>query len=647
MKIEKIKIKNFRLLKNSVLEMKDGLSLLIGKNNSGKTSLLVLFEKFYNNDFFQYDDFSLCLREQINTINEETNILDLTIQMILEVSYDQTDNLEHLSEFILDLDPDSHNVKILFEVTIKKDKLLPLLESLTEPDKKIRYLKKNLYNYLKTSIYSFEDEEDLLEENRYKLIKKDIGQIRKLINFQIIHAKRNVSSSDDNKGKKILSTMTTKYFNQKSISNPNFSDINTKMIEMDVTLNGEYDTEFKDFLALGKDFLNLDTLKVVSDLESNEVISNSSKVVYGDASNHLPEHLNGLGYMNILYLLLDIEMKKESFIEEQKDINLLFIEEPEAHTHPQMQYKFINKIKKVFESINNLQTIITTHSAQIVSNCDFKDIKYLLNENNQNIKIKNFHSELKASYGSEEDEFKFIEQYLTLQASELFFANKIIFIEGTTEKMLLPYYIKKYDDENANEDYFPISSQNISIMEVGANSKAFDKLIRFLDIQTLIITDIDTTKKETTKYKAHKVENATNTSNGSLKHFFNAPADLESDNFRVWFENLKKHYISVNNKKIKVTYQLEENEYHARSFEDAFVKVNLQKLIDNEKDLNGLKNKDSLSIRNDIYELTEEILDKKSDFAFSLLYLALSKNVEWEMPLYIRNALEWIQNDAS
>ena len=65
------------------------------------------------------------------------------------------------------------------------------------------------------------------------------------------------------------------------------------------------------------------------------------------------------------------------------------------------------------------------------------------------------------------------------------------------------------------------------------------------------------------------------------------------------------------------------------------------------KDLNGLKNKDSLSIRNDIYELTEEILDKKSDFAFSLLYLALSKNVEWEMPLYIRNALEWIQNDAS
>lgn len=237
---------------------------------------------------------------------------------------------------------------------------------------------------------------------------------------------------------------------------------------------------------------------------------------------------------------------------------------------------------------------------------------------------------------------------MTLQASELFFANKIIFIEGTTEKMLLPYYINQFDEEKmAQPEYVPISSQNISIMEVGANSKAFDKLIRFLDIQTLIITDIDTTKKETTKYKAHKVENATNTSNGSIKYFFNAPENLESDNFKIWFENLKKHYISVNNKKIKISYQIEEYGYHSRSFEDAFIKVNLEKLIDNKDDLNGLKNIDNLTMRTDIYELTEEILDKKSDFAFSLLYLALSKNIDWAMPLYIKNALEWIQNDAS
>lgn len=283
MEIEKIKIKNFRLLKDSVLEMKDDLSLLIGRNNSGKTSLLVLFEKFYNNENFTYDDFSLSLREQINTINTTTNILDLSIQMILEINYDTTDNLEKLSEFILDLDPDSNTVKILFEVTIKKEKILPILESFNDPDQKIRYIKKNLHDFLIATIYSFENDDDLTEENRHKLIKKDLKQIKNLINFQIIHAKRNVSSSDDNKGKKILSSMTTKYFNQKNITNPNFSVINQMMITMDGTLDAEYEIKFRDFLKLGKDFLNIDTLKVISDLESNEVINNSSKVIYGDS----------------------------------------------------------------------------------------------------------------------------------------------------------------------------------------------------------------------------------------------------------------------------------------------------------------------------------------------------------------------------
>lgn len=651
MEIERIKIKNFRLLKDSVLKMKDGLSLLIGRNNSGKTSLLVLFEKFYNNENFTYDDFSISLRQQIDNIDINTNILELTIQMILEIKYDESDNLEHLSEFILDLDPVSNTVKILFEVTIKKEKILPILESLDSQDKKTRYLKKNLQNHLKTTIYSFENDDDLLEVNRYKLIKKDLKQIKNIINFQIIHAKRNVSSSDDNKGKKILSSMTTKYFNQKNLNNPNFSNINDQMITMDGLLDIEYTEKFKDFLKLGKDFLNIDTLKVVSDLESNEVINNSSKVIYGESSNHLPEHLNGLGFMNILYLLLDIEMKKESFKEEKKAINLLFIEEPEAHTHPQMQYKFIDKIKEVFKSIENLQTVITTHSAQIVSKCDFKDIRYLLNIH-ENIKIKNFHSELKELYGTEEEEFQFVEQYLTLQASELFFANKIIFIEGTTEKMLLPYFINKFDNDRKDiPNYIPISSQNISILEVGANAEAFDKLVRFFDIQTLIITDIDTTFKTIsatgTTYPACKVEGATHTSNATIKKYFNVP-DINSVDFSQWFEKLKNNTLSITDtNKIKVFYQINENGYHARSFEDAFIKVNLTELINQKDNLRGLQNKNELIDTIEIYNLTERILKKKSDFAFSLLYIALSKNIDWKMPLYIKNALEWIQNDAS
>ena len=46
MKIEKIIVRNFRLLKDFSIDLEDGLSLVIGKNNVGKTSLLLILDQF-------------------------------------------------------------------------------------------------------------------------------------------------------------------------------------------------------------------------------------------------------------------------------------------------------------------------------------------------------------------------------------------------------------------------------------------------------------------------------------------------------------------------------------------------------------------------------------------------------------------------
>ena len=91
--------------------------------------------------------------------------------------------------------------------------------------------------------------------------------------------------------------------------------------------------------------------------------------------------------------MLQIEIKRKFFEQEKRDINLLFIEEPEAHTHPQMQYVFAQRIKEILNDIPNIQSFITTHSSHIISQCDFKDIKYFKIKN-ENIEIKNFYSEL-------------------------------------------------------------------------------------------------------------------------------------------------------------------------------------------------------------------------------------------------------------
>lgn len=661
MHISKVRIKNFRLLRDSTLDLRQNLSLLVGKNNSGKTSLLVLFEKFISQtNSFHYNDFSLSLRDEIQTLNQDTDIDDLSIRMVLEIQYDESDNLENLSEFILDLDPEIKTVKILFECRIDKKALLNEVSEVKGDERK-EIIIKSLDRHLKNRIYVFDDSEhdgkdDFFKINRHMLVEKDLKDIKKLINLQFIHARRNVYSSDkSNDKKKPLSALTTAYFNSSNeVPNDDLVKINEMIVGMDDQLGVRYESFFKDFLGNSKKFLNLENLSVVSNIQSKMLFDNSSQVIYGSDDNHLPEHLNGLGYMNILYLLLKIEIKKEDFKKQSKDINLLFIEEPEAHTHPQMQYIFANQIRTVLEEIDGLQTLITSHSSHIVSQSEFNDIRYLKIANNDNVEIKNFHTELEKEYSGKEQQFKFLKQYLNIQSAELFFASKVIFIEGITERMLLPYFIQKFDEAKSvgNDKYIPLVSQNISIFEVGANAKVFAPFLEFLDIKTLIITDIDTTKKtiegegkdKKTKYKTEPVATSTHTSNSTLKYFLKAPEDVQSDEFGEWFGGLCKQSLKSSHDNIKVSYQKEEIGYHARSFEDAFLSINKGVIKSNIDEISGLKNKKHFDTCGDIYKLTEKVLDKKSDFAASLLYLALSQDdIQWETPLYIKEGLSWIQ----
>lgn len=678
MYISKIRIKNFRLLKETTLllseDKKQDLSLLIGRNNSGKTSFIMLFDKFYRSESFKFDfdDFPISIREKILNINEATLIEELSIQMILEIKYDKKDSLENISDFILDLDPSINVVKILFECSIDKDLLLKDLEKVKSDHKK--YIEKNLSRYLESKyVYIFEDDVDLEIANRQKnkLIRKEISSVRKLINFQVIHAKRNVASSETGgNGKRALSELTTQYFNNENkVSSDDFFEINDAISKMDTILDKEYENHFNVFLGNAKKFLNINDLRVVSDLESKHLFSNYSKIVYGDGISNLPENLNGLGYLNILFLLLKIEVKKKYFLEEKKDLNLLFIEEPEAHTHPQMQYIFSQKIQDIIREINgeiNLHTFISTHSSHIVSQCNFEDIRYFkYDEDEKNIEIKNFYSELKLKYVSEaeKDYFKFLRQYLTLYTSELFFAQKVIFIEGISERMLLPYFINEYDKLIPdNEPEKKISSQNISIIEVGANAKIFAHFLEFLGIKVLIITDIDTTKLGLSKsrpgqkvYLACKVFEGENTSNYTIKHFLKAPdlpeikelsnQPLKVKAFKEWLSKLKLNTLQDDKDLSKIAYQIEENGYQGRSFEDSFISINLNEIVKLKDDLLGIKNKESLiATETDFYELTNKVLKKegKSDFASSILYLALIDKVKWKTPKYIKEGLKWI-----
>ena len=670
MYINEISIRNFRILSESKMDFGSNLCLMIGRNNTGKTSFMVLFEKFLSELSFDFNDFSVKQREKILKIDSHTDETELAIQLILNIQYEDDDDLCNISEFIVDLDPSRKDVHLLFECGIKKDKLLEDFQNAGKITKE-KFIKKYLPNYLEKCVYTFDDPSDMQKENRNRLIKKSFKEVKRLIDFEIIHAKRSVSSSEEKHGMKVLSGLTTSFFNAQNINTPDkFEQINELMETMDVDLDKNYDSFFASFLKTAKDFLGMGELKVRSNLKASEIISDASEVVYGDGTTQLPEYLNGLGHMNILYLLLNIEIKKNSFLANKKDIKLLFIEEPEAHTHPQLQYIFARKVSEIVSDIPGMQTIITTHSPHIVASHPFKNIRYMSTVRSAdgfyNIEIKNFHNDLSKKYAMEKDEFQFLQQYLSIESAELFFADKAIFIEGISESILLQHFIYQYDaaqlaaekaaiDKNPTlkPSYVPLAAQNVTVVQAGANAKAFRHFLDFLKIPTVIITDIDTAWAKPTKrglrYPACAVNDpqVCTTSNSTIKYYLGAPEYKAGDaTYSNWFSRVLDHKVNCVSPYVHIAYQGDENSYHARSFEDAFINVNLAQIKANLDSMGGLKNEDDFDTCADMYQLTKQVIEEKSDFASALLFLTHAKGLNWKTPAYIWEGLEWLQKQT-
>ena len=61
MRISHVKIKNFRLLQDVSLALEDDVTVIVGRNNTGKTSLTELFSRMLSDSSptFRFEDFSL------------------------------------------------------------------------------------------------------------------------------------------------------------------------------------------------------------------------------------------------------------------------------------------------------------------------------------------------------------------------------------------------------------------------------------------------------------------------------------------------------------------------------------------------------------------------------------------------------------
>lgn len=704
MHIERIKVQNFRLLHDFSVDLRQTLSLVVGKNNSGKTSLLKVLDKFINggDDEFRFEDFSLLSHSELERLFaaddiKEADYKEPGIYMSMLIRYSDADDLEYISPLV-SLEVDNYYVCLQFSCSLSYTQYLSMRTAFKEFTRKEKsketgnasYKPKQWQDFLKGNLKKFfkiyrkaapvDKDGNLLSRAGIDLQSiRDVFHLENVIAFKYVDARRSV---DNKELDKTLSGQTYKLYQQLAGSESNaevMEGFRNTLRDMDAALNGNYDEVFKEILGKVKKFGGIQPdstiIKIISTLQDGILLKDHTTVVYEDGGKQLPENHNGLGVMNLISIIFDIESIRRRFsrTSERKpaDINLLFIEEPEAHTHPQMQYIFIKNIKDLLSQAiegkdgvkRNMQTIITTHSSHIVSECEFEDLKYLKREHESGVVAKNM-TDLEKEYGGHAEWFKFLKQYITLDRSELFFADKAIFIEGDTERILMPAMMKMVDEENADEGKeCNLTSQNVSIVSVGNYTHIFTKFFNFIGFQKIcIITDLDICNKtirdgktvyESAKWDEHGEQYTTN---ASLKEYFGRDAvasfrKMAADDKRVKWNGEDDKWEQTTDGNVMVCFQSDIDGYQPRSFEDAFFATNREYMASDTKVFNGLKARaiEKFKQDKDPYQLADTGIKSKATFAVDLL---IDKGrcddadyVGWKIPQYIVDGLSWLRKD--
>ncbi len=494
MYIQKIHIKNYRNFNDFEMEFHEGLNVVVGANNSGKTGLLsaiyllnspsdISFDDFNKNNLIQFkslykeDAPKIEFTYFINHfINEDDEADESIIKLVPFLGFKEIDTIRSTSD-----DKKKYLIRAVVKAVYELDE-----KYIGEYRKAVSEIETFDDFILKFKRFVFEHYK-WRYSNGVSDLQAESKSATSIFDIRFIEAERTSAEVERETRKEIDS------FSKDNSNAIEIDKFKSKMSEdLSVILKPSIERLTKLFdseqNAIG---LQKGNVAIKPSVKANVSIPDSFITEVRDTKSEfiVPIDHNGLGYNNLINIYMLIKLNE---LKVGKDFRILCLEEPEAHLHPAMQYKLFKYLKKLdADKELNQQIFVTTHSSNISAVAGI-DNMFMMAYNRSVTPQDCINQSLESQFKDQGEKTekseakKHLSKFLDATRSDMLFADRVILVEGIAERLLLPYFMEKCG--------YPYEDEHVSIVEIGG--KHFEHFVELfngnaLKKKVLCITDRD------------------------------------------------------------------------------------------------------------------------------------------------------------
>lgn len=382
MHLRKLAVRNFRRLHDVLIDLASDISIFVGANNSGKTSVGHALQLFTGKSRFNIHDFNAECWTDIVTFGEGADAVSLP-SLEVDIWFEVTSNDVHR---VVDLLPSLSwsgslvGMRVAFapsnpeeirsrflavrqlavDATPKDDNGTPRYDP--SPRNLWEYLRDNLNDEYELRYFVLDPARfnaEMISEEGYEptpLTGRDRSGreiLNSLIQINFLNAQRHLSDGSGGSRSEDLSRVLSRFYGRNLEQKGEDYKALSALAESESAFNQHLERVFaptlKSLAKLGYPGLSNPRMMIRSALDPAQIMNNQNGAVIhyalgGDDGNPtpptLPDSYNGLGFKNLIFMvveLLDIHNQWLAIEENRPPVHLIFIEEPEAHLHAQFE----------------------------------------------------------------------------------------------------------------------------------------------------------------------------------------------------------------------------------------------------------------------------------------------------------------------